>query len=693
MNKEEKMPNKYTPIIACFFISISGIIIGLLLYFLYPSISDTFCNFIKCKQESSCKIGYWGKDCYPCLECGTHGICNGSGTRGGNGFCKCNQGWSGKYCSICNSSNYGLNCSKCDNCLNGYCNNTLKGNGNCICYFPYTGKNCDTCIDKKFGKYCNKTCNCPNGKCSNDGNCQKNSCEIGWTGINCDKCDFSYHKINDNCIKITNLTKICLDPNRGYKYSFNKFGSCQNCDICYHGMCDGIGTTRGTGKCICNKNYTGKNCQYDNYTYSILNNCKENCSNNGQCVKINTNYYCKCNIGYVGDSCQDCSLYYFKNKSKCQKCNPNHNLTNYYGKYCDKCNCQNGECDSGYNGSGYCKCKSGFEGQYCNKCKQNYYGNLCLKCPNCNHGNCQDTKNGNGKCLCKIGYSGEFCNLCQKGFIKINNKCYECPGSYGGRNYPCSNNGICKNVNNIPTCQCYSGFEGYTCLKKISTNCSTFDNCNYPNGKCIEGNCFCVKGLTGSNCNISIIKKCNNNTECSDCQICDDNKVCSLLPDCNTEFNSIIQQDIDKNIIENNKTGEALGISFISVFIFVGILIGGVLFIRNKNKIKRFTTSLTASKPNVIELTKEEVNVMNPILNQELINEYFRKGNDKLKEAVEKDNQHYFDEAIQLYEQASDFFAMYLKTETNAGTRFNVAKSIHKYLERCNYLKLQKVNK
>ena len=86
----------------------------------------------------------------------------------------------------------------------------------------------------------------------------------------------------------------------------------------------------------------------------------------------------------------------------------------------------------------------------------------------------------NGECRCNLGYKGETCDRCNNGFIKINNICQECPGSYGGKYKECSNKGTCINENNKAMCKCNNGWKGYTCLQKDNTknsvNCLEFNN-------------------------------------------------------------------------------------------------------------------------------------------------------------------------------------------------------------------------
>ena len=55
--------------------------------------------------------------------------------------------------------------------------------------------------------------------------------------------------------------------------------------------------------------------------------------------------------------------------------------------------------------------------------------------------------------------------------------------------------------------------------------------------------------------------------------------------------------------------------------------------------------------------------------------------------AVEKDNGHFFEEAIESYNLGIDQLMMYLKHEANANMRFQLAKKIDVYVKRANYLK------
>ncbi len=59
-----------------------------------------------------CADGTFGKDCKPCpglvdgQACSAHGRCDGAGTRGGKGTCKCDKGYKGKTCNACSKGYY-----------------------------------------------------------------------------------------------------------------------------------------------------------------------------------------------------------------------------------------------------------------------------------------------------------------------------------------------------------------------------------------------------------------------------------------------------------------------------------------------------------------------------------------------------------------------------------------------------------
>lgn len=167
-----------------------------------------------------------------------------------------------------------------------------------------------------------------------------------------------------------------------------------------------------------------------------------------------------------------------------------------------------------------------------------------------------------------------------------------------------------------------------------------------------------------------------------------------------TLYNRTLFYRYDSAIVPNNNpelreeskpdVGLALAISVSSVFGFIGLCIASVWFIKNKpNPVKRYVTNRTRSNP--IKLTKEEEEIVqiNPIVkalqtDDKMITSAIR----DITLAIEKDNQHYVQEAIHLYNRGVDKLIVHMKTMTNAQDRFELAKKIDKYLVRANHLKL-----
>jgi hypothetical protein len=147
-----------------------------------------------------------------------------------------------------------------------------------------------------------------------------------------------------------------------------------------------------------------------------------------------------------------------------------------------------------------------------------------------------------------------------------------------------------------------------------------------------------------------------------------------------------------KTIIENvigHDVGLSLAISAVIVFVFVGCFFGSFWYIKHKpNPIKNYITNKTTSRP--IKLTKEELQFtqINPIMKlyDTEHKDIMLKALKNITNAVEKDNGHYFTEAIILYNKGIDQFTYYMKTMVNANDRFELAKKIDRYMNRVQYL-------
>ena len=148
----------------------------------------------------------------------------------------------------------------------------------------------------------------------------------------------------------------------------------------------------------------------------------------------------------------------------------------------------------------------------------------------------------------------------------------------------------------------------------------------------------------------------------------------------------------ENNEITTSKmtSGEAVAISIACVFMFIGCVVGSAWYIVYKpNPIKKMVTNSTRSDPIPIKLTPDELELcqINPILKASE-NNFFLKAVEIIKDAVRKDSDHYYPEALDLYNNGIDMFVRYMKTEQNGATRFAVAKKVDLYLKRANYIQL-----
>ena len=225
--------------------------------------------------------------------------------------------------------------------------------------------------------------------------------------------------------------------------------------------------------------------------------------------------------------------------------------------------------------------------------------------------------------------------------------------------------------------------------------------CNYIDYNCHDDktvvNCInnCTNSLNNSNNTIIVNSTIYNSTIYNS-----SNYNSSIIPYNRTLYNRTLFYKYDSGLVpktdpelrEETKlvdTGLAMAISILSVFGFVGCCISSVWFIKNKpNPVKRYVTNKTRSNP--IKLTKEEEAVVqiNPLVKALQTDDKMFAGAIKdITLAVEKDNGHYLQEAIDLYNSGIDKLVVYMKTMTNGQDRFQLAKKIDKYLVRANHLK------
>ena len=161
----------------------------------------------------------------------------------------------------------------------------------------------------------------------------------------------------------------------------------------------------------------------------------------------------------------------------------------------------------------------------------------------------------------------------------------------------------------------------------------------------------------------------------------------------NTRFYTLSQVGILHNDIEKNvggsDVGAALAFSIACVFVFIGCILSCGWYIKYKpNPIKNIITRASASKP--IRLTKEEIEIsqINPIMKSlgENHKSLLAKAVKNITCATEKDKDHYFPEALELYNKGIDQLLAYMKRSHNADERFQMAKKVDMYVKRATYL-------
>ena len=160
-----------------------------------------------------------------------------------------------------------------------------------------------------------------------------------------------------------------------------------------------------------------------------------------------------------------------------------------------------------------------------------------------------------------------------------------------------------------------------------------------------------------------------------------------------TAFYALSQSIIPHNDIEKNvggsDVGAALAFSIACVFVFIGCILSCGWYIKYKpNPIKNIITRASASKP--IRLTKEEIEIsqINPIMKSlgENHKSLLAKAVKNITCATEKDKDHYFPEALELYNKGIDQLLAYMKRSDNANERFQMAKKVDIYVKRASHL-------
>ena len=655
-------------------------------------------------------------------HCYGHGTCNTmtktctctSNTSLTSGF------YTGQYCNTCQENTFGATCDQCPmetNCLNGKCkgSGTNQGDGTCACFTGYEGSKCNACaygytLDTSTDtcKHCpvhsitNKICNEPYGKCNIDTTTTSNNnnnnniaictCIDGYEGNTC------------------GVKKIIDNPN-------NKDNTCIN--NCHNnGQC-------ANGICFCNSEYTGTYCNITAQPKCTENSCAtcETCNmNTGFCELIDRccgrgeyfNDQCFCKRGYSGVDCstsltvteQQIKHYAYKwiNGEYVKNTEDNKLCSKFCGNGIKERNIKCVEYTNELDSTTFVEVAD-------SKCTGMTRPHATIECNTfaCTTEGDEENDNTDVRVITlrfDMDYTTvmddadisktfeksliEDFNILTDGITNENNM--EIMSLKEGSveayvlMYTNDNNKVIEQLEKVVDVD----GSGSATTTTTTTTGTTLSRNDIQALKILTKTKHVVKSgkLTPKEANIYVIEdkgsitlRQNNNAR---------------ITDSSSMKNA---EDVENNNDSTVTSGGAAAISIIIVFVFIGLIVGIGGFIRaKKDWIKRMATESTASRPQQkqIKLTAEEVN--NPLMLQMSGGKDMVKNlNDKkatalanavgtVQRAIQLDNEHNWKEAVKYYKKANDQFAIVLENETNASTRFALAKKVNGYLEREQFL-------
>ncbi|KAH9523898.1 hypothetical protein Btru_047351 [Bulinus truncatus] len=477
-----------------------------------------------------CPIGYteWNGTCLDIDECNNTKICDGSCTNTeGSYICTCPAGYrldltDRKSCKDINECEERT--SRCEQkCINN------KGSYTCSCYSDYTldtnGQTCTLDPSKQVSCYvCQQVCQTT---ASSQVNC---SCRIGYevdpkdktNCIDLDECQSGNKPCSHVCVN--SLGSYQCSCYSGYKLAADRI-SCEACKSPYYGencgnicQCNNRGTCDPVRGCVCNRQWTGVNCEID------VNECTQPdvCPSGYVCENTIGSYKCQCPTGYKLENgvCQDIN-----------ECSEASNLTcnvsfevceNTLGSY--SCLCQPGyarhenicqdinECTSNVNdceqncvnkpGTYNCQCYTGYMLNDDRKtCSKKGLEECVVQNMNCSYG-CRKDSNNTAVCFCPQGYNVNKLGQCED----IN----ECITDVLNL---CTNKNGCTNTNGSYTCTCQTGSkldnDGRTCIacsgETWGLECANSCSCGLGSDRCDpKTGCICKAGFTGILCDQDI---------------------------------------------------------------------------------------------------------------------------------------------------------------------------------------------
>ncbi|KAK0067663.1 fibrillin-3, partial [Biomphalaria pfeifferi] len=454
-----------------------------------PCSQGQTCRDLTAAEQKNSTVGY---DCGACpdgyeLRNSTCTDINECGNKtnycDANELCENSVGSYRCYCDVGYRKDSRDKCSDINECAerthkcNQICTN-IEGSYDCTCY------------SGSVMSSDNKTCIQGNGSCSCSQFCTSEGCA----------CTSGYQVDGLNCIDVDECnngnkpcSQVCQNTVGGFMCScFNGFKldadgvSCKKCSNPYYGkdcasqcVCNGLGTCHNVKGCICNKGWTGTNCNTDVDECTAL---LDVCPAGQVCTNTVGSYTCSCPSGYVNmtgictdiDECADV-------------------LTH-------SCNLAVEDCVNN-KGNYSCVCRSGYARNSKNTCEDL---DECAKhTDNCEH-LCENIP-GKFNCYCRYGYR---LKADRASCVLEKDVCASIRDVLNCTQY-CTVNW----TTNVPSCFCRSGFDLVG-----KEQCIDQDECKYDYLNLCSYKAGCVNTPGGYNCTCPAGQMLDNDKRsCVDC--------------------------------------------------------------------------------------------------------------------------------------------------------------------------------
>lgn len=293
--------------------------------------------------------------------------------------------------------------------------------------------------------------------------CVPGSCEPGWAGARCNKCDPAF-----------GLDNTLGDANPG-------------CDVCLAGWSKPLGLSP-TEVAALPQNATCAPCNAVAYCHAA-GTATQTCAHD----HAPTKYSCGCELGWTGTTCAVCAEGYARAEAPDDPCQPVSSLLSCgQGAVGDPASAAvviltlDGVLDSG---ESHCRCRPNFDvATACATCLAGFSvsprSGECVPCAEALECGAQGTESvacpvpgslPHGKCECFPAYAGATCSVCAVGEGAVwdadAQACVKC-------DLGCGVNGVPNCDADPPVCMCYNGYGG--------THCDVCTGCG-PGGDCVSG--------------------------------------------------------------------------------------------------------------------------------------------------------------------------------------------------------------